>query len=298
MSSYQIGIFVLMGINLLVVLGLSLLTGFTGLFSFGNAGFMAIGGYTAVLLTTRVGVPFLPSVLLGGVAAAVFAALISKITLKLKGDYFCIATLGMGESIRLFLNNIDYFGGSRGIPGIPLFTNLWYVLGFDLFCVVVMVNILKSKHGRGMVAVREEELAAEVIGINTFKYKMISFMFSGFFAGIAGALLAHYMCFIQPNLFSYARSTELTIMVIFGGLGSVSGSIISAIILTALPEVLRAFSEWRLVCYGLAVIIMMISRPEGLMGGHEITWRQIVLTWKWVLERLRKTKRPVAMGGN
>jgi branched-chain amino acid transport system permease protein len=290
MSTYQIGIVILMGINLLVVLGLSLLTGFTGLFSFGNAGFMAIGGYTAVLLTTRLETPFLVALLLGGGVASLFAAMIGKITLSLKGDYFCIATLGMGESIRLFLNNIQFFGGSRGIPGIPQLTTVWHVLGFDLLCVLILVNILQAKHGRCMVAVREEELAAEVIGISSFKYKLTSFMLSACFAGVAGGLLAHYMSFIQPNLFTYARSTELTIMVIFGGLGSLSGSIISAMVLTALPEVLRAFSEWRLVCYGLAVILMMISRPEGLMGGHEITLEAIHRVFRNVQARLQRGK--------
>lgn len=268
---YIQGILILSGIYLMAVLGLSLLTGFTGLFSFGHAGFMAIGAYTTAMMTMKLNVPFIPALLIGGLIAALSSLIIGKLTLNLKGDYFCIATLGFGEAIRLVLDNVQYFGGARGWPGIPLKTSLANVVIFNIIGVVILVNLIKSRHGRNLKAIREEELASQIIGINVFKYKMISLAISAAYAGIAGGMLAHYSGFIQPKMFQYVKSTELTIMVIFGGLGSISGSIIGAVVLTALPEVLRAFERWRLVVYGAAVIFIMISRPQGLMGGYEIS---------------------------
>lgn len=270
-NEYVIGILTLAGINLMTVLGLSLLTGFTGLFSFGHAGFMAIGGYTAACMTVKLGWPFIPALLMGGLAAALVSALIGKLTLNLKGDYFCIATLGFGEAIRLILDNVQIFGGARGWPGIPYYTNIWNVLGINIIAIIVLANLIRSRHGRNMIAVREEELASQIIGIDVFNYKLTSLMISAAYAGIAGGLMGHYMTFLQPKMFSLAKSTELTIIVIFGGLGSLSGSVLGALVLTSLPEILRAFYEWRLVFYGLAVIFIMISRPEGLMGGYELT---------------------------
>jgi branched-chain amino acid transport system permease protein len=271
MNTYVEGILILAGINLMAVLGLSLLTGFTGLFSFGHAGFMAIGGYVSAMLTVKLNWPFIPALLIGGLTAALFSAVIGRVTLNLKGDYFCIATLGFGEAIRLILDNVQYFGGARGWPGIPSYTNIWNIIAINLIAILILSNLIRSRHGRNMIAIREEELASQVIAINVFKYKMISLMISAAYAGIAGGLMAHYMTFLQPKMFSLVKSTELTIIVIFGGLGSISGSTLGALVLTALPEILRSFAKWRLVCYGLAVIFIMISRPEGLMGGYELT---------------------------
>lgn len=270
-NEYLLGILTLAGINLMTVLGLSLLTGFTGLFSFGHAGFMAIGGYTAAMLTVKLHWPFVPALLAGGLMAALVSAVIGRLTLKLKGDYFCIATLGFGEAIRLILDNVQYFGGARGWPGIPNYTNFWNVLIINIVAIIVLANLIRSRHGRNMIAIREEELASQIVGINVFRTKMVSLMISAAYAGIAGGMMAHYMTFLQPKMFSLAKSTELTIIVIFGGLGSISGSVLGALVLTSLPEILRAFYEWRLVFYGLAVIFIMISRPEGLMGGYELT---------------------------
>ncbi len=268
---YVKGILILAGINLMSVLGLSLLTGFTGMFSFGHAGFMAIGGYTAAAMSVNLGLPFIPALLIGGLAAAIVSALIGSLTLNLKGDYFCIATLGFGEAIRLILDNVQYFGGARGWPGIPHHTNLTNVVAINIVAIILLANLIRSKHGRNMIAVREEELASQIVGINVFKYKMISLMISAAYAGIGGGLMAHYMTFLQPKMFSLVKSTELTIIVIFGGLGSISGSVVGALVLTALPEVLRVIRDWRLVLYGLSVIIIMVTRPEGLMGGYELT---------------------------
>ena len=263
---YIKAILILSGINLLAVLGLSLLTGFTGLFSFGHAGFMAIGAYITATMTAKLNLPFIPSLLIGGFGTALVSLIIGRLTLNLKGDYFCIATLGFGEAIKLILDNVTYFGGARGWPGVPLYTNLTNVVIINIIGILVLVNLIRSKHGRNFKAIREEELASEIIGINVFKYKMISLAISAIYAGIAGGLLAHYTGFLQPKMFQMAKSTELTIIVIFGGLGSISGSTIGAILLTALPEMLRSFSKWRLVVYGIAVIFIMISRPQGLNG--------------------------------
>ncbi len=273
---YAKGILILSGINLMAVLGLSLLTGFTGLFSFGHAGFMAIGAYAAAFIGVNLGLPLIVSLLAGGLVAGIVSLFIGRFTLKLKGDYFCIATLGFGEAIRLVLDNVQVFGGARGWPGIPIRIDLWNVVLINLAGIVFMISLVNSRHGRNMIAIREEELAAKTIGIDTFRYKMISLFTSAVYAGIAGGLVGYYTGFLQPKMFGMTKSTELTIIVIFGGIGSVSGSVLGALLLTALPELLRAFALWRLVAYGVAVIFIMISRPEGLMGGKEITFRGIL----------------------
>lgn len=272
---YISGILILTGINLLTVLGLSLLTGFTGLFSFGHAGFMAIGAYTAATMTMKMGLPFIPALIVGGIAAMLAGLLIGRLTLNLKGDYFCIATLGFGEAIRLIMDNLQYFGGARGLPGIPPYTTLTNVVIINVIAITAMVLIIKSRHGRNMVAIREEEMASQVIGIDVFKYKMMSLAISALYAGVAGGLMAHYLGYIQPIMFKMVKSTELTIIVIFGGLGSISGSVVGTLLLTFLPEMLRSFYEWRLVVYGAAVILIMITRPQGLMGGKEFSLKGI-----------------------
>ncbi|MDX9828042.1 MAG: branched-chain amino acid ABC transporter permease [Spirochaetia bacterium] len=275
---YIQGILMLAGINMIAVLGLSLLTGFTGLFSFGHAGFMAIGAYLGALMTVSpttspagLGLPFAVGIIAGGAGAGIVSYFIGRITLNLKGDYFCIATLGFGEAIRLILNNVQLFGGSRGWPGVPYKSTLPAIIIVDILAVIFLANLVRSRHGRNMIAVREEELAAQIAGVNVFKYKMIALVVSAVYAGVAGVFFGHYMTFIQPKMFSMTKSTELTIIVIFGGLGSISGSVLGALLLTALPEILRAFEIWRLVFYGAAVILIMISRPKGLMGGMELT---------------------------
>lgn len=283
MSWYYLqGVLTLVGVYMVAVLGLSLLTGFTGLFSFGHAGFMAIGAYTTAMLTSRMNVPFPVALIVSGFTAAAIAYLLGRVTLKLKGDYFCIATLGFGEAIRLILNNVEYFGDARGWSGIPRRSAVVFSIGdlrfetlfLEVIIIVVLATILMrciviSRQGRNMVAVREEELAAQMIGIDTFKSKITSLMISAFYVGVAGGLYAIYLGFLQPRMFNMVRSVELTIMVIFGGLGSIGGSIVGAFILAAMPEVLRDLAEWRFVIYGAIVVFIIIARPEGLMGGRE-----------------------------
>lgn len=283
---YVSGILILSGINLMTVLGLSLLTGFTGLFSFGHAGFMAIGAYTAATVTMKLNIlpesmfwlHFYIALMAGGLVSMIVSLIIGRLTLNLKGDYFCIATLGFGEAIRLVLDNVQYFGGARGLPNIPTqgTTTLTNVIIINVIAITVLVLIIRSRHGRNMVAIREEELAAQTIGIDVFKYKLTSLAISAFYAGVAGGLMAHYLGYIQPIMFKMVKSTELTIIVIFGGLGSVSGSVVGTVLLTFLPELLRSFSNWRLVLYGAAVILIMITRPQGLMGGKEFSIKGII----------------------
>ncbi|MBR4411036.1 MAG: branched-chain amino acid ABC transporter permease [Firmicutes bacterium] len=273
---YIEGILILVGVNLMVVLGLSLLTGFTGLFSFGHAGFMAIGAYVSAVCTLYYHLPFITAMVLGAVASMVMALIIGYFTLGLKGDYFCIATLGFGESVRLIFDNLDFFGGARGISSIPMITTFELTLVICILAVAALTLLMHSRHGRNMIAIREEELASQAIGIHVFRYKMISFAISAAYAAVGGALYAHYLGYLQPLMFQLTKSTEMTIMVIFGGLGSIGGSVIGAVLLTFLPELLRSFANWRLVFYGAAVVLIMISRPQGLMGGMELTdlWRK------------------------
>jgi len=272
---YIQGIAVLIGINLIAVLGLSILTGFTGLFSFGHGGFMAIGAYVSAIVSSRLGLPvsiaFPLAILAGALSAALISVLIGKLTLNLKGDYFCIATMGFGEAVRIILNNVNYVGGARGWANLPQYTTWWIVLGLAIVSIVVTWNLINSRQGRNLVAVREEELAAQMAGVDVFRSKMVALIVSAALAGIAGALMANYIQFLRPTMFNMAKSTDLTIMVIFGGLGSISGTIAGTILLVSLPEVFRNFAQWRLVIYGLAVIVIMVGRPQGIMGGVELT---------------------------
>lgn len=284
---YLEGIIILCGINVIIVLGLSLLTGFTGLFSFGHAGFMAIGAYISASLTTMAGWPFVPAIVAGGIGAMLISFIIGALTLNLKGDYFCIATLGFGEAIRLILNNVQFFGGARGMSGIPMTSSIEVVYIFVVICIIFMWFLIRSRHGRNMIAIREEELASQAIGINVFKYKLISLAISALYAGIGGALWAHYLTFINPAMFMLQKSTEMTIMVIIGGLGSITGSVVGAFFLTFLPEVFREFADWRMVVYGAAVIAVMALRPQGLLGGLEFSPSGII---KFIKRRGRKVE--------
>lgn len=272
MSEYYVGILILVCINLLAVLGLSLLTGFTGLFNFGQAGFLAFGAYTAAILTTRYDMPFA----LALVAAMIVGALVSFVvgwpTLRLKGDYFAIATLGFAEATRLLIENLEKItGGARGIPRIPNYTTLPLALFTAGAALWLVANFVRSRHGRNCVAIREDELAAEAIGIDSFRYKQLVFAINGMLGALAGGLLAHYVGFIQPSMFGIIKSTELIVMVIFGGMHSLTGAVFAALVLTSLPELLRAAQAWRLVAYGALVVLIMIVRPEGLMGSWELT---------------------------
>ena len=290
MAGYYEGLLILVGINIIAVLGVSILTGFTRLFSFGNAGFMAIGAYTGAILSKELHTPLIISIIGGMMMAGFIAFLLGKITLGLKGDYFLIATLGFGESIRVIIENMQSItGGARGYSGIPLKTNIWVVLISVVLAVWIAWNLLHSKIGRNFQAIREQEIAADAIGIDSAKYKNYAFVISAMFAAWAGVLFAHYFSFIVPIMFNLVKSSEMTITVVIGGLGSLTGSIIATTILTLLPELARAAAEYRMLAYGVAVVLIVTLRPSGLMGYREFSFKKTVAWVKRILNRKKNS---------
>lgn len=282
MSGYVSGLIILVGINIIAVLGVSILTGFTRLFSFGNAGFMAIGAYVSAILTVKYHVPFILAIIIAALTAGIIGLLLGKLTLKLKGDYFLITTLGFGEGVRVLIEFLDpVTGGARGYSGIMPSTTLPIVIVSVVLAFIIAWNFLHSKYGRNLKAIREQEMAAEAVGINVARFKELSFSISAVFAGWAGALFAHYIMFITPNMFNLDKSSEFTITVVIGGLGSLSGSILATAALTLLPEILRSVSEYRMLMYGIIVVVIVILRPSGIMGYKEFSI-------KWLLNLFKK----------
>ena len=265
------GLLTLSCINIIMAIALNLITGITGQLSLGNAGFMAIGAYTSVYFSVKVGTPFIISILLGAILAGVISIIIGIPTLKLKGDYFAITTLGVGEITRVLITNMDIVGGARGFTGIPTNTTLNVAYFAMILILIVVVNIAKSSKGRALIAIRENEIAAEAMGVNIIKYKVTAFFIAALLTGFAGGLFAHYTGFIQPTNFNFMKSIEIVTFVVLGGMGSITGSVIAAIFLTILPESLRTLSDYRMVIYSLSLVILMIFRPQGLLGTLEIT---------------------------
>lgn len=285
-SDYTQGIIIVICINIIAVLGISVLTGFTRLFSFGNAGFMSIGAYTSALLTTRLGVPFIPAILAGILAAGFISYLLGSMTLKLKGDYFLITTLGFGECVRVLFNYITpVTGGAKGLSGIPNYTTLPIALISLVLAIIITWTLVHSKYGRNFTAIREQEIAAESVGIDVTKSKKMAFVFSAMFAGWAGALYAHNLMFISPALFNLSKSAELTITVVIGGLGSLTGSILGSLVVTILPEIFRSLANYRIFFYGVAVVLIIILRPSGLLGYKEFSVKKIYAFLKKKLSR-------------
>ncbi|MBI5801161.1 MAG: branched-chain amino acid ABC transporter permease [Verrucomicrobia bacterium] len=285
------------GINIILAVSLNLINGYTGQFSLGHAGFMAVGAYSAAAitmfgapklapaLTQGVGIHALFPIALvgGGLAAALAGVLVGAPSLRLKGDYLAIVTLGFGEIIRVLFRNVDSLGGALGLNGIPAYTNLFWVYAFAALTVYVVVSLVNSTYGRGFLAVHDDEIAAEAMGINTTRYKITAFVVGAFFAGVAGGLYGHSILTIAPTGFDFMRSIEIVVMVILGGMGNTTGVIIAAVLLTLLPEALRMISgvrvelpfaapfnnfKWiadtRMIIYSLLVIVLMLARPQGL----------------------------------
>lgn len=283
---YFLDIALTVGINITLAVSLNLINGFTGQFSLGHAGFMSIGAYTSAVLTTNYGDKLLPlvagkvwilfpvSLCVGGIAAAVAGLIVGIPSLRLKGDYLAMVTLGFGEIIRVILQNIDAVGGSRGMVGIPDYTNLFWTFGLAAITIYVVWALVNSTYGRGFIAVSDDEVAAETIGINTTRYKIIAFAVGAFFAGMAGGLYAHFKQFIAPAGFDFNKSIEIVVMVILGGMGRNVGVIGAAVLLTLLPEGLRNLArvspslhwigESRMLLYAILLIVLMITRPQGL----------------------------------
>lgn len=282
-NGYYIQLIALIGINIVMTVSLGMVNGFTGQFSIGHAGFMAVGAYTSAMITTVwlhtsvsnpwIGYPvFILAILAGGLMAAGAGYLVGAPSLRLKGDYLAIVTLSANELIRTVIRVTDALGGPRGLGGIPKFTNLEVVVVFTIVSVVLMRNYLFSSHGRSMKAVRDSEIAAEATGINTTKQKVFVFVFSAFFAGVSGGVFAHLLQFIHPDNFSFVKSLEYLIYLYVGGATSISGAMVGAAIFTLLPELLRSLQSWRMVIYPLILILTMIFRTEGIMGLKEFSF--------------------------
>ena len=263
---------ILVCINVMLAVSLNLINGITGQFSIGHAGFMSIGAYVSAILTLNFDIPLVFALLIAGFVAALFGVLIGIPTLRLNGDYLAIATLGFGEIIRIVLLNTEYVGGASGLSGIPAQTTWTIMFFFTLITIVVINNFIRSSHGRACIAIRENEIAAEAMGINTTLYKVIAFSLGALFAGIAGGLSAHKFYVINPGSFNFLKSFEILVMVVLGGLGSTAGSVIGAIVLTLLFTALQDTPELRMIIYSAILILMMIFRPKGLLGSTGLSF--------------------------
>ena len=280
---YLQGILILISINIVAVCGVIILTGYTGLFSLGHAGFVSIGAYFSAVLCKDFGVPFILAMVLGGLVAALSSVIVGYPTLrgKLKGDYFAIAMMGFAEAIRLLFSNIyPYFNGAPGLSGIPKKITLGNALLFAAVVIFFTYQYVHSQHGRLALSIREQEVAAELIGVNVTKEKMKSLMISAFLCGVSGGMTAFYYTYMTPNTFSAEVSNNMLSAVVFGGMGSISGPVIASAILTAIPEVLRAVARWRLVIYGLLMVVVMLFRPEGLLGNRELSLYPLIKKYK------------------
>ena len=269
-SFWQLNL-ILIGINIIMSASLNLINGYTGQFSLGHAGFMAVGAYVGVVCTTNFGMPLIAALIAGAAAAGLLGFMIGLPTLRLRGDYLAIATLGLGEIIRIVIMNIEYVGGAAGFKGIKHLTDFTWVFFIMLFTLFFIKNFVNSTHGRACISIRENEIAAEAMGINTTKYKVMAFTIGAAFAGIAGGLFAHQFYLISPNSFTFMASFNYLIMVVLGGLGSITGSIAGAFVVTFISAALAAWPEFRMIIYALALILLMFYRPQGLFGYMEIT---------------------------
>lgn len=299
-SRYQTGVIEQIGIYIILAVSLNIATGYLGQLPLGHAGFMSVGGYSCAIFIMRmmdvVGVTardfatgspaavglFVIGIIFGGICAAICGLIIGVPALRLKGDYLAIITLGFAEIIRVVMQNIDgvlgftLTGGAKGLTGIPSYTNFlntFIVVAISLFLIHTM---MKSRHGRAILSIRDNEIAAESCGVNTTYYKTLAFVASAFFAGVAGGLYAGCIGVMAPAKFGFMKSIEILVMVVLGGMGSMLGSVISATVLTILPEALRAVSDYRMVVYAVVLILVMIFRPEGLLGDYDFSMSRVI----------------------
>ncbi len=292
-SKYITGIMVQCCFVIVMVTSLNLVMGFLGQLALGHAGFMAVGAYTSALLakallqqnilTSGPGsdiLLFLICMVAGGLMAGIFGMLVGIPALRLRGDYLAIITLGFGEIIRVVIQNLKIAGskglaqGQAGQPliGVPVMNNIYVLFWIVALCVAIMYSFVRSKYGRAITAIREDDIASSCVGLNTTYYKVFTFTISAIFAGIAGAMFAFRgLGTLSQNDFSFLKSTDYVIMVVLGGMGSLTGSIIAAIVLSMLPELLRAFAEYRMLIYSVVLVLVMIFRPIGLSGGLEFS---------------------------
>lgn len=299
MDPYALRVLINIGIAMILSMSLNLVNGCAGQFSLGHAGFMAVGAYSAAAFSTILprfypdlkpllisGPSIGSAIVLGGLVAAVAGFLVGLPSLRLKGDYLAIVTLGFGEIIRIVFLNIPVLGGPIGIPGIPRQTDFFWVYTWAVITFFTIYRLIKSSHGRAILSIRENEIAAESMGVNVKHYKIVAFVISSFFAGIAGGLFAHLQGIIDPGTFNFNRSVEVVIMVVIGGMGSISGAVLGGIVVALLPEALRGLQEFRMIVFPLILILVMLLRPLGILGRHEL----------WELDIFRRKKKLLNSG--
>lgn len=287
-NEYNGNTLIFAGIYVIVALSLNLITGFTGQLALGQAGFMAVGAYTTAVCIMRFNIPLFFSILLGGLVTAIFGFLIGFPTLRLRGDYLAITTLGFGEIIRVLMVNLESLtGGAAGLKGIPhlfesddfilnLVMSFTWVFAFALAAVLIVSNLIKSSPGRAIVSIKEDEIASNSMGINVPYYKMFSFILSAFLAGIGGGLYASHIGYINPMMFGFMNSVNFVVIVVLGGLGSITGTILASVVFAYIQEWLRILQDFRMVIFGLILILLMLFWPKGLMGTNEISIVKLV----------------------
>ena len=297
-NRYITTIIMLICINIIVAASLNLSTGFMGQLVLGHAGFMSIGAYTASLLAIAVkssGMPGLVMLILclvaGGLLASFAGIIIGIPALRLRGDYLGIMTLGFGEIVRIAMTNLNGLtNGAQGLTGIPKIANFSNVYFVMVICIAVIMMLARSRHGRAIISIRENEIAAESVGIDTTFYKVSGFAISAFIAGVGGGLYAFTIGYIMPDSFGFLKSVDILVIACLGGLGSITGTILAAIVFTILPEALRQFDAYRMIAYALALIVMMLFRPQGLFGTSELSTEKTIAAIKKLFSKKEKVK--------
>lgn len=303
LNRYNTTIITNLCINVILAVSLNLVTGILGQLVLGHAGFMLAGAYAAALFTKNIGLPLsisLPiGLVLGGLLAAVFGVVIGIPALRLRGDYLAIITLGFGEIIRVVSINLKITNGAMGLGGIGSLQSRDNPAGMFIYAFVIAALLIflsftfgRSRHGRAVISIREDEIASESMGINTTYYKLFAFVLAAFFAGVAGGLAAHQTGMIDPSKYDFNRSVEILIMVVLGGMGSITGSVISASVLTLLPEMLRDFNQYRMLVYSVILILVMLFKPTGLLGRYEISIPGLARKFLHFVRNRRSGKAP------
>ena len=283
--AYYSSVIVTICTNMLCVIGLALLTGFTGMFSLGHAGFMCVGAYTAVLLNKYLSIPYLLALIAGGCMAMIVSIIVGYPTLRnrLRGDYFAICMMGSGTIVRLILNNTkngSIFNGALGLTSIPQLTALWSALLISIVMVYFMWNFVHSQYGKNCLAIQQQEVAAEMMGVNIVKTKLLSLMISAFYTGVGGGMLAFWLRYINPSTFSDTKSNDFLATLVTGGTNSITGPLLASIFVTSCLEFLRALVNWRLVLYGALYVLIMRFRPEGFLGYKEFSLKKTIAFFK------------------
>ena len=262
LSRHTQSLLVPIGVNIILAVSLNLTVGFLGELTLGHAGFMSVGAYAGCLFTIYCNLPvwieFPLALIIGGLVAAIFGVIIGIPALRLNGDYLAIVTLAFGEIIRSVLNNVKFTGGAGGLKGIDKTSNFTIAYILVILTLIVITNVVRSRHGRAIMAIRDNIIAAQSVGINIVYYKLVAFVGAAFFAGVAGVLYGHNLGILKPSTFDFNKSIEILVIVVLGGMGNITGSVIAAIIITLLPEVLRDLADYRMLIYSIALIVMML----------------------------------------